>query len=494
MSDAGEQVAEPQRLHKPPMPEPKYATQRNPARRTIGGRQALIAEGLGKPFMPWQRYVADVAGELDADGNLFYEIVIVTVPRQSGKTTLYGPVQIDRCAVNPDAKTFYTAQSGKDARSRFGDLVKLVLASPLGGIVKVRYSAGDEGITFPNGAALKIFAPTTSAIHGETPPLVGFDEFWEYDEPLGDAMLEDGVMPAQVTLDGNRQIWLFSTAGTALSTFMKKWVERGRKATKDASEWPRLAYFEWGLPDGADPYDPANWVFHPALGHTISLETLKQAAKNTARGKWLRSYCNTWTEAANLVIPIEEWDQLVMPENTPAPRRNEIAITYEVALDGESASVMATWRDKDDNPHTRVLHTAPGTQWLFEFLVNLIDTWKPLVVGADDGGDTRVITDQLRRHYDDENGEKIRTISARDFGTACMQLINCARDSKTLRHDGSKTLRIALAHLVLRRFGDLTRFSRKDSTGPIAGMIATAVGLWLYDHHEAPLAAPVTSF
>lgn len=476
------------------MPKPKYATPRNYSRRTIGRRQALIAEGLGKPFMPWQRYVADVAGELDADGSLYYEIVIVTVPRQSGKTTLYGPVQIDRCATNPDAKTFYTAQTGKDARSRFSDLVKLVLRSPLGPLVKVRYSAGDEGIIFPNGAALKIFAPTESAIHGETPPLVGFDEFWEYDEALGDAMLEDAVMPAQITLTGNRQVWLFSTAGTALSTFMKKWVARGRKATTDDTEYPRLAYFEWGIEDGADPYDPENWKFHPALGHTITLDDLKQAAKNTSRGKWLRSYCNTWTEAANLVMPIEEWDALKMPADTPAPRRRDLAVTYEVAPDGETASVMATWRDAADNPHTRVLHTAPGTQWLFSYLVNLIDTWKPAVVGADDGGETRVITDQLRRHYDDDAGEKIRTIAARDFGTACIQLLAAARDSKTLRHDGSKTLRTGLANLVLRRFGDLTRFSRADSTGPICGLIAAAVGLWLYDHQETPLGVPVTSF
>lgn len=491
---SGTLVEAPPRLHRPPMPEPKYATARNPARRSIGARQALVADGLGKPFMPWQRYVADVAGELDADGSLYYEIVIVTVPRQSGKTTLYGPVQIDRCSSNPDAKTFYTAQTGKDARSRFGDLVKLVLRSPLASMVKVRYSAGDEGIIFPNGAALKIFAPTESAIHGETPPLVGFDEFWEYDEPLGDAMLEDAVMPAQITLTGNRQIWLFSTAGTALSTFMKKWVERGRKATKDDSEYPRLAYFEWGLPDGADPYDPANWIFHPALGWTITVADLEQAAKNTARGKWLRSYCNVWTEAANLIIPIEEWDKLKMPESTPPPRRSEIAVTYEVAPDGETSSVMASWRDAAGIGHVRVLHTAPGTQWLFGYLVNIIDTWKPRAVGADDGGDTRVVTDKLRRHYDDEAGAKIRTIGARDFGTACMQLVREARDEKTLQHDGSKTLRTALAHLVQRRYGDLTRFSRSDSTGPIAGLVAAAVGLWLFDHQDAPLGAPVTSF
>jgi hypothetical protein len=44
---------------------PLYATPRDPSRETLGGEVAAIAAQLGKPFMPWQRLVADVAMELD---------------------------------------------------------------------------------------------------------------------------------------------------------------------------------------------------------------------------------------------------------------------------------------------------------------------------------------------------------------------------------------------------------------------------------------------
>ena len=48
-----------------------------------------MAEALGWPLMGWQRYVADVAGEIDPATGLFaYAAVGLTVPRQSGKTTL----------------------------------------------------------------------------------------------------------------------------------------------------------------------------------------------------------------------------------------------------------------------------------------------------------------------------------------------------------------------------------------------------------------------
>ena len=55
---------------------------------SYGPQVAEIARLLGTPFMPWQRQVADVALELLPDGSFAYREVIVTVPRQQGKTTM----------------------------------------------------------------------------------------------------------------------------------------------------------------------------------------------------------------------------------------------------------------------------------------------------------------------------------------------------------------------------------------------------------------------
>jgi hypothetical protein len=40
-------------------------TKRDETRPTDGAIVARTAEMLGKPLLPWQRYVADVAGEID---------------------------------------------------------------------------------------------------------------------------------------------------------------------------------------------------------------------------------------------------------------------------------------------------------------------------------------------------------------------------------------------------------------------------------------------
>ena len=50
--------------------------------------------------MPWQQLAADIALEIDPEtGDLWYEEVVITVPRQSGKTTLIFALLVWRCVV-----------------------------------------------------------------------------------------------------------------------------------------------------------------------------------------------------------------------------------------------------------------------------------------------------------------------------------------------------------------------------------------------------------
>ena len=135
----------------------------------------------------------------------------------------------------------------------------------------------------------------------------------------------------------------------------------------------------------------------------------------------------------------------------------------------------------DGTPCSRTLHTAPGSGWMVEFLQRIRRDWHPAVIGADDGGPTRKVTDALRRAIGDDSA--VLTVGGRDFGTACEGWMTAVRDSQ-IRLDGSKTMTRGVQHLAIKRVGDVTRFSRSESTGPIVGPIASAVGIWLHDHRE----------
>ena len=78
-----------------------------------------FARAIGRPLMPWQQEVADTALEVGDNGLFAYKLVIVTVPRQSGKTTLDGAVLEHRALTVPRARCWFTMQTGKDASDWF---------------------------------------------------------------------------------------------------------------------------------------------------------------------------------------------------------------------------------------------------------------------------------------------------------------------------------------------------------------------------------------
>lgn len=469
----------------PTMPPPRFSPQRDPRLKCDGAQIAFIAKALGKPLMPWQRHVADIATEKLPSGRYKYPIVLVTVPRQSGKTTLVGPVQLQRIISMPNIKAFYTAQTGKDARERFSDLVNLVQESPIRRVFnKPRWAAGSEALIAPNGSRLQMFAPGPAAIHGETPPLVTLDEIWHHSEARGNELM-GAIGPAQITLP-HRQIWMISTMGTALSGFMNDYIARGRAGEAG------IAYFEWSIDPAADPYDEAAWTFHPALGITQDIADLRAESLNQKRGEWLRAYCNKLTEATDALVSAE--DLAALPIAAP-PRRRDVAIGYEVAVDGSAASVYAAWRTEDGAPAIHLVHRAGGTSWLAPLVRRIAAEWKPRVITADDGGTTRPVTAELiNPAVKNLDPVDVSPLGGRDFTSACQQLITAARDHKNLEHDHTDSLTKAFAHAVIRSGGDSWRLSRTYSTGPIDSLIAAAAALWEFDRQDKPLPKPDLRF
>lgn len=470
-------------------PPPRFITRLDPNAPSEGRAIARVARAMGKPMMPWQRLVVQGATEMTPEGFYKYHTVVITVPRQSGKTTLVGPVQTYRIMKRKNSTAFFTAQTGKDAHKRMLDLIKLTTSSPLGHLFHPRYAASGAGLELATGSLLQHFAPGPDALHGETPHLVTRDEFWTMDSVEG-AQFMGAVGPAQATLEGESQLWLISTMGTAESTFMNSLVERGRKGEAG------IFYAEWSMADGMDPYDPATWwTFHPALGNTINESYLRKEMHNPdlSPGEFIRAYMNRLTTAANPLVKPEQLAALNKWGDVAVPSRRDIVVTYDVGDDREDSAVWASWRTPEGIACSRLLHTAPGTVWLVPFIRKIAKTWKPAVIGADKGGETRAITDELRRAVYEADGTTLKEaalevleVEGGDIATASVTWLDMVR-SGDIRLDNSTAIQHAMARAVLARMGESWKFSRKNSTGSIASVIASIVGVWLYDHRDAPL-------
>lgn len=466
---------------------PLYATPRDSSRPTEGRQVGLIAEALGTPFLPWQQYVADVAGERLPSGEYAYQVVVVSVPRQSGKTTLLRAVGSHRCMVC-GRDVFYTAQTGKDARERWLDLVTAVRASEaFKAVVDIRLAAGSSRVIFPGGAAFRAFAPTAESLHGYTPPTVMLDEAFALSGPEGE-LLMGAIGPAQMTIV-DRQLWIVSTMGTAESEFLNEWLAKGMAGA------PRVATFVWGAGPEVDfsrltTDDVAG--YHPAVGFTINGKTLTAQdildARATAgsSSEYERAYGNRLTTTASNLVPAEVWRDLAAPDTPPPASTREVVLSYDVAHDRGSASVLATWT-VGGAPFSKVVLAGPGYAWVAPAVKDLRDAWRPRAVAADDGGAAREVTDELTLAH-----VPVRTLNAREFTTAWGRFLQRVH-ADDLAHDGGKHLADSVAGLVERPSADGTVVSRRHSSGDSSAGVALVVGAHVLERVHADQ-APLVEF
>ena len=157
--------------------KPRYATRPRVERESFGGKIGLVANGLQLPLMPWQAEVVNIFGE-QLNGRPAYRELVLTVPRQSGKTTLILAIMLHRALFyGRPQRIAYTAQTGHDARQKLlDDFVPIIERSPFAALVDRVYRAnGDEAIIFGNGSRIEVVRNSISAGQGRTLDLAIID-------------------------------------------------------------------------------------------------------------------------------------------------------------------------------------------------------------------------------------------------------------------------------------------------------------------------------
>jgi hypothetical protein len=441
---------------------------------------AKLAEALGKPFMPWQAYVADVALEVDAAGRFAYQLVLVTVPRQSGKTTLFGSVLDHRGLIVPQARCWFTQQSGKHAVDWLINEHWPLLA-PFVPKVHLRRAAGSEHIKWlPSGGLIRPFPPTPDGLHGKTSDLVVVDEPWAFDLVRG-TQLDQAIVPTQATRP-NAQVWKVSTAGDATSTWWLGTVEAGRAAV-NAGRTSGICYFEWSCPDALDPCDAVSWpVYHPAYGHTVGPDAMQAALDMLGPDEFARAYGNKWVSTTARVIPLAAW-RAAADDDPPLPEPGRLVLAFDVAVDRSDAAIVAAWRDADGTARVEVADQRPGVGWLLERLGELVERWRPLAVCFDEAGPALDVADAARRA-----GMQPVGLKAKEYAAACVGLLDAlVSDPPGVRYRPHPALDSAANDAARRALGDAWAWGRRQSAGSLACLTAATVAIWGFDHAPAAL-------
>ncbi|MBO0713505.1 MAG: terminase family protein [Acidimicrobiales bacterium] len=449
---------------------------------------AKLARELGRPLFPWQQAVVDVALERSRY-RYRYPLVTVSVPRQSGKTTLVALLAVHRCRAQAESQVWYTAQSRMDAVLRWRELVRVLRRSNLVELLpwarkaaaeewdfRIRATTGEETIEFPNGSAIRLFAPSEDSLHGSVTDLVIIDEARFFDERQGNALMA-AVLPTQATRDG--QVWITSTAGSSTSTFLHRQLVAGRESLTDRQA--RRAHAEWGITEPhLRPGDLLErvWAAHPSAGLPggINRDALMTSADTMPAWQFAHEFGNRWrTEADDRLLPEHVWERSValqpMGEGTPV-------FGVDVALDRSTAAVVACVGGV-----CQLVEVTTAAS-VVDRCIELVGKWGG-EVWVDAGGPAATVAESLRYST---VADQLKVTSTRELAAACGAFYDALMaDPPQVWHRPSAELDDVAAQARRRPLGQSWAFDR----GPGPAMIAMVLA-WAGDHHRSLLeAAPM---
>lgn len=421
--------------------------------------------------MPWQRFVADVGGEYDPETGIpFYREVMVTVPRQHGKTTLFLAWQIDR-SVNwgSPQRMVFTAQDGVAARQKWVDeLFPLIEQSPIERLVKNKTrSAADTSIQWKTGSIIRVASSSASTGHSKTLHGAVLDEIWED----VDDRREQGLRPAMITIP-DAQVLICSTAGTPASTVYNRKVTAGRIAVGE-DPGRGVAYFEWSAPDDWDPNDEESYFgFMPALcpdppcrcdpdgswRHTITMDAVRSERDALEAPEFRRAYGNRPSGSGDLIIPQDVWrrvcDETAVPEG---PRRFGV----DVAVDSASAAIAVY-----AGGVIELVEHRPGTGWVVD-RCNELTARHGGTVALDFGGPAGVLADSIN---------SCQKMNGREVIQACGALYDAIVDlPPRVKFRSDPAFDDAVEGAVKKHVSDNWVWSRKASLNDVTPLMAATL-------------------
>lgn len=450
------------------MTTPRYLTPRT-SRYTHGPKIAQLSKLLGRPLMPWQQLAADLIGEHDGTGRLLHPLVVVTVPRQSGKTALMGAVMLHRMMMRTQARVWYTAQTGLKARDQLKELMELVELSAMSRGFACRRGNDNTSIELP---ALKsrivAHPPTADSLHSNQSDLNLIDEGWFFDEEQGTGLM-GAIVPTQATRP-NAQTIIVSTSGTARSTWFHGYVNRGR-----AGELPLIDY---GVALAVtDPLDfNAIADAHPAIGLTQEFDILPAAYKAINNpGEFMRAYGNRQTVTSEPLIPLELIEKAITTDDLPG---SKVTFAAATAFDRTDSVIVACALDAAGIPWVEVTDVFDGTTAAGPRCADLTARHGGSVT-IDGTGPGVTIADDAER-----GGGRVERVNAADLSAAVTDLLDRLK-RPLLDPDGKPAIRMrahaaftaALDAAVVRNSGDRLTLARRGSAGSVAALEAAALAV-----------------
>ena len=435
-----------------------------------------LAGLLGWALMPWQEAVIERATEYHPSTEIpRWRRVVITVPRQSGKTTLLVLVVLWRMLAHPGVpqQIAWLSQGLTDSKNLWENAMPRIEEAFPEYNIKMRKSLSDCAIKcHRNGSQCRILSSSQKAGHGMTLGLSVVDEAWAFQDERVDQTL---VPTMRAVPDG--QMWITSTAGLPDSIWLRRMVESGRAGSNDREG--HVMYGEWGAPAGAPPYEEETWAEAiPSIGYTTNFDMLRQETELFTEMQWRRAGLNQWPEVgAELILPQGVWSRAQRENVAPA---GDMWIGIDTAFNREWSAVAAV----DRHGNIEVIASGAGADWVLKWVTDLFEKHPDIQgVACRRDGPAGQIGAQLK-----SKGIQVKWLSKQDWVWACGAWHDAVLDGSVL-HRSSEALSGAVYASIKAEAPNGWRFAAKKGED-ISPLVAVVVGFWASSLAEQPMEKP----
>ena len=439
----------------------------------------LGAKAMGFVPTPQQWKIACATNAWDAERDRpLNRTMGICVPRRAGKTTSLLALALGRCLARPGYVVLFTAQSGTKASARFLELARsLERVQPDEDArgFRILRGAGNQNLTFANGSHFQVLPPKPDAFRGDAGDLLILDEGQEHDADSSSELL-GAILPTMDTRLG-AQLIVAGTAGERRSGLFWDTLEEGRKGVA------RTGIVEFAAPDTTteeEAANPALWeATHPGIGTLTDLETIENNYNRLPRPNFLREYLGIWPEDfSRSAIDMEKWRGAAQEFDK---KPDHFTLAFDVAVDGSVAAIAAAWR-VDDKAFVEIVDHRQGTEWLVPRLNELARRYR-CTIAHDTVGAALVEAEALNRL---RPRPRVQPLAYKDLSPGCARFMKELVEGN-LRHFDQPSLNEAARKAVKRPLGENGwAWTRRNSDGDIAPLVAATMALRAYDNMKTP--------
>jgi hypothetical protein len=413
----------------------------------------------------WQEFVLNRALETNSSGELCWRTVIISAPRQVGKSVLERVV----CAWRlHSAKYFGQSQDVLHVAHKIPAAMEVWRpaarwAQSEYGRNTVRWGMGTEKIELEDGSRWLIQAANDNAGVAFSLSMALVDEAWKVNRSVVDGGLRPTLAEAV-----SPQLWLVSTAGTSASDLMASY--RGQALAGSES----IFLAEWSAPPDTDLdiSDPTVWRAAAPHWDTRREERIREAFETADEWTFRQQWLNQWIpHMAAPVVGTDLWANAIAKD--PIPDGARISFGIDAASDRSHAAIVAA-----DGQTVELVEMRPDVSWLAGRVVELVERWNAVGVAYDQGGPAQPVADTLRAT---DVGPLLIPCNGREMSAASANMFD-RLVAGTVKAMPSNDLSLAVGAAKKRSFGQSWIFARENSAASGVPLLAACLALYAAEH------------